>query len=194
MMHGVPDVVRLGNALEHLEEPRPERLGAERDAIRARRVERARKLRRDGLGIRLDRHFLSRRQRLQQACEFLLERERRRAAAEEDGLELVGEQPVFRLELLQKSVDVRAVLSAPADHRDEVAVAAAVRAERQVEVQVPRAEAGSAHFRNPDPSFPRFSTARNASCGTSTAPTRFIRFLPSFCFSISFRLRVMSPP
>ena len=37
-------------------------------------------------------------------------------------------------------------------------------------------------------------TARKASCGISTRPTYFIRFLPSFCFSRSFRLRVMSPP
>ncbi len=40
----------------------------------------------------------------------------------------------------------------------------------------------------------RLSTARNASCGTSTPPTDFIRFLPSFCFSSSLRLREMSPP
>src|SRR5208283_2335068 len=39
-----------------------------------------------------------------------------------------------------------------------------------------------------------FSTARKASCGMSTLPTRFIRRLPSFCFSSSLRLRVMSPP
>ncbi len=38
------------------------------------------------------------------------------------------------------------------------------------------------------------SAAMKASCGTSTAPTIFIRFLPSFCFSSSFRLREMSPP
>ena len=38
------------------------------------------------------------------------------------------------------------------------------------------------------------STARKASCGISTLPTRFIRCLPSFCFSSSLRLRVMSPP
>ena len=38
------------------------------------------------------------------------------------------------------------------------------------------------------------STARNASCGISTEPTDFMRFLPSFCFSNSFRLREMSPP
>jgi hypothetical protein len=37
-------------------------------------------------------------------------------------------------------------------------------------------------------------TDRNASCEISTFPTCFIRFLPSFCFSRSFRLREMSPP
>jgi hypothetical protein len=38
------------------------------------------------------------------------------------------------------------------------------------------------------------SAATNASCGTSTRPIVFIRFLPSFCFSSSLRLRLMSPP
>ena len=38
------------------------------------------------------------------------------------------------------------------------------------------------------------STARNASCGTSTRPTCFMRFLPAFCFSSSLRLRLTSPP
>ena len=33
-----------------------------------------------------------------------------------------------------------------------------------------------------------------ASWGTSTRPMDFIFFLPSFCFSSSFLLRVMSPP
>jgi len=37
-------------------------------------------------------------------------------------------------------------------------------------------------------------TARKASCGMSTWPTRFMRRLPSFCFSRSLRLREMSPP
>ena len=36
--------------------------------------------------------------------------------------------------------------------------------------------------------------ARKASCGISTEPTCFMRFLPAFCFSRSLRLRVMSPP
>ncbi len=34
----------------------------------------------------------------------------------------------------------------------------------------------------------------NTSPGTSTRPIAFIFFLPSFCFSSSLRLRVMSPP
>lgn len=38
------------------------------------------------------------------------------------------------------------------------------------------------------------STAMNASWGTSTEPSCRMRFLPSFCFSSSFFLRVMSPP
>ncbi len=44
------------------------------------------------------------------------------------------------------------------------------------------------------PVDPVDSAAMKASCGTSTRPTIFIRFLPSFCFSSSLRLRVMSPP
>ena len=38
------------------------------------------------------------------------------------------------------------------------------------------------------------STAVNASLGTCTVPSWRIFFLPSFCFSRSFFLRVMSPP
>ncbi|CAN5464579.1 hypothetical protein BH10ACT10_BH10ACT10_20080 [soil metagenome] len=47
-------------------------------------------------------------------------------------------------------------------------------------------------FSEPAPS--EDSAAMNASWGTSTRPTIFMRFLPSFCFSRSLRLRVMSPP
>ena len=43
-------------------------------------------------------------------------------------------------------------------------------------------------------SSPTRSTARKASWGMSTLPMRFIRFLPSFCFSSNLRLREMSPP
>ena len=40
----------------------------------------------------------------------------------------------------------------------------------------------------------RRRAATNASCGTSTRPICFIRFLPSFWRSSSLRFRVMSPP
>ena len=41
---------------------------------------------------------------------------------------------------------------------------------------------------------PLLSTLMKASCGILTLPNIFIFFLPSFCFSSSLRLRVMSPP
>src|SRR5262249_25440831 len=56
-----------------------------------------------------------------------------------------------------------------------------------------RAGGRHAGLRPPQPRSTR-STARNASWGTSTVPICFIRRLPSFCFSRSLRLRVMSPP
>ena len=42
--------------------------------------------------------------------------------------------------------------------------------------------------------FYAFNTSINASCGMFTLPMDFIRFLPSFCFSSSLRLRDTSPP
>src|SRR5262249_34993438 len=62
-------------------------------------------------------------------------------------------------------------------------------------------EQGIWSARSPVPPFPRSThlystcnTARKASCGISTLPSCFIRFLPSFCFSRSLRLRLTSPP
>ena len=43
-------------------------------------------------------------------------------------------------------------------------------------------------------SSPRRNAEMKASWGTSTRPMFFIFFLPSFCFSSSLRLRLMSPP
>ena len=39
-----------------------------------------------------------------------------------------------------------------------------------------------------------FKAAKNALCGISTLPNWRMRFLPSFCFSSSLRLRLISPP
>ena len=57
------------------------------------------------------------------------------------------------------------------------------------------------HISKPNPvsphtysSSPNFKSAKNASCGTSTRPTRFIRRFPSACFSSNFRFRDTSPP
>ena len=89
-------------------------------------------------------------------------------------------------------IEVRiAGILAPHLH-DKGAVPAPRRAERQVHVQMrdPRGIAGGHYWESPS----SCSTARKASCGTSTLPTCFMRFLPSFCFSRSLRLRLMSPP
>ncbi len=44
------------------------------------------------------------------------------------------------------------------------------------------------------PGQPALRTSMKASCGMFTVPMDFMRALPSFCFSRSLRLRVMSPP
>ena len=65
----------------------------------------------------------------------------------------------------------------------------------------PRRQAGGRSRSRPgsvqalrSPPWSAVSAATKASCGTSTRPMVFIRFLPSFCFSSSFRFLVMSPP
>ena len=143
----------------------------------------------DRLGIRFDGELLSSRKPVEEPRELGGVGERRCPAAEEDGLEPIGEDVPLEPELGKERVDVRAVLLAAADHGHEVAVPAPVRAEREVDVQVPYVTHGY-FFRSES----RFKTARKASCGTSTPPTCFIRFFPFFCFSSSFRLREMSPP
>ena len=188
MVKGTSDVVRTGNAVEDGEQPRLERLRAERDAVDAVAAKERRQSRRHRLRIRLDRHLGRWRQGREQALQLAGLGERRRAAAQEDRFELGRKQLALERELRQQSVHVGGVLARTADDGHEVAIAAAVRAERQVDVEVPNR---AAHFLPPSL---RLSTARNASCGTSTAPTCFIRRLPAFCFSSSLRLRVMSPP
>ncbi len=135
-----------------------------------------------------------------------------------------GRDPGAQRDLRQRRVRVGHLGGAAAELgrrvRVEVAVAAAHRAERDVQVHaepavaraVPHARRegavrGSgvtlrerrAHFffaslASLAPPASDDSAAMKASCGTSTRPMVFMRFLPSFCFSSSLRLRVMSPP
>ena len=149
--------------------------------------------------------------------------EGRRTAAEEDGLDLLRQQSRARARAPPAARRRSRRARRRGRDGDEIAVAAAMGAEGQVDVEVARAgpAPGMGVARPPsgtvrgnssrmgDAVVPvacrsttvthllrssRLSTARNASCGTSTPPTCFIRFLPFFCFSSSFRLRLMSPP
>ena len=188
MVKGAPDVVRSGNAVEHPQELRLKGLCTEGDPVDAVPAQQGRECRGHRLWVRLDRDLGGRRQRCQEALELAWVGEGRRPAAEKDRLELRRQQLALELELGKQPVHVGGVLPAPADDGDEVAVAAPVGAEREMDVQM---SDRVHHFLLPSL---RFKTARKASCGTSTAPTCFIRRLPAFCFSSSFRLRVMSPP
>ncbi len=59
---------------------------------------------------------------------------------------------------------------------------------------MPEGSAGTYFFFSLGAAASEESAAMNASFGTSTEPMFFMRFLPSFCFSSSLRLRLMSPP
>ena len=249
MMHGAPDVVRTGNALEHAQQLRAEGLRAERHARDARAAQRA---------ARAPASPSRDSPRPSPPPPAAARRAGARAPASAVNVGVPPPRKIvsssgassaaLELELAQQRVDVGAVLAVAPDDGDEVAVAAAVRAERQVHVEMPRAAHALTRFGRGDelaaavradvrPSprrrraqnvhsyeqmtrvavrrerraaalahgahlerhqlfcpCPMLSTARNASCGTSTAPTCFIRFLPFFCFSSSLRLREMSPP
>ena len=95
------NVGRLGGAAERAQEPRVERLRAERDAVDAGAAEQRRERRVDRLGIRLDRDRACGGQRAQQVLERRTLRQRRRAAAEVDRLELRCEQRPFERELAE---------------------------------------------------------------------------------------------
>ena len=103
-----------------------------------------------------------------------------------------AEQVRLLRDLAQQGVEVGVAGVVAAHLHHEGAVPAPGGAEGQVHVQVgdPRGIAGAHCWDSPS----SCSTARKASCGTSTLPTCFMRFLPSFCFSSSLRLRLMSPP
>ena len=135
---GASDVVGRSLALEHPEQVRLEALRAERDAGHAVRAQQGGDTLSHRLRVRLDRHLVRRGgKRPQQPLELGRLGEGRRAAAEEDRLEVTRQRAALQLELGEQRVDVGRVLAAPADHGHEVAVAAPMRAERQVDVEVP---------------------------------------------------------
>ena len=100
------------------------------------RAQQRRERRRDRLRVRLDRDLARVGQRREQPLERGELGEGRRPAAEEDASRAAARAGPVELELGEQRLDVGAVLALPADRGDEVAVAAAVRAERQVEVEV----------------------------------------------------------
>ena len=95
---------------------------------------------------------------------------------------LVGPEGAGRVVAVQVEMDHRKVHRGSQPQRQPGLPRAAVPDDRY-----PR------HFLS-EASPPVLSAATKASWGTSTRPTIFMRFLPSFCFSRSLRLRVMSPP
>src|SRR4029079_4659741 len=117
----------------------------------------------------LDGHLLGRGQRLEEPAQLGQLGEGRGAAPAEDRLDPVREPASLEPELGQHRIDVAPVLALAPNERDEVAIAAARGAERQMDVQV--AYAACAHRLSPS----RLRTARKASCGTSTEPTCFMR-------------------
>src|SRR5262249_46014127 len=122
--------------LQHVEEVWLEALRAERDPGDTVCAQKDGEPGRDGLRIRLHRHLLRTGQRREQAPERIGLRERRRAAADEDRLQTAGQNAALEVELAKHRVDVAAVLTVLPDQRDEVAVAAAVDAEREVDIEV----------------------------------------------------------
>ena len=132
------DVVWARAALERLEQMRLEALRPERYAVDALLEQQRGELGGDRLRVRLDRRLGRAGKSGEEPSERRRLGERRGAAAEEDALDLLGEQSALEVELGQQRVDVAAVLAVVTGNGDEVAVAAAVRAERQVDVEVAR--------------------------------------------------------
>ncbi len=87
---------------------------------------------------------------------------------------------------------MRPVSAGPLQKRQRLKVKAAEPHRLQFALRIWRRQLSPSNIYRYD--SPILSTARKASCGISTLPSFFMRRLPSFCFSSSLRLRVMSPP
>ena len=123
-------------------------------------------------------------------------------AAKIDGVDLIARCTLRRLADVQDhgvEIPVHQIPAARARDGIKVTVFAFAPAERDVDVD---AEAfflifndlNERHGKTSYDSSSSLRTAINASDGTATVPNVRIRFLPSFCFSSSFFLRVISPP
>ena len=135
-MHRTPDVVRPRPSLEHGQEPRREALGTDRHPGHLRIAELSGERRRHGLRVRLHGHLNRFGQGGEQPGEGCGLGQRRRTTPEEQRLERTGQHAALELQLLEQRVDVELVRARAVDQRDEVAIAAAVGAERQVNVEV----------------------------------------------------------
>ena len=139
--------------------------------------------------VRLERHFGSGRETDRpHALHYPQHLGRRqqagRAATDEDRIERTdGQLGAGDIDFVAERLDIGR--DQPLEHGVGVEVAVLAHPGAEGHVQV---EAVNAFHQS------RLNTAMNASCGISTLPTRLRRFLPSFCFSSSFRLRVTSPP
>ena len=184
------------------------RLHADGDAVEACAVEAREHGKRDRVGIRLKRHLgvaadvkapvdLG-----EDAAQAAGSEERGRAAAKIDGIDLVACRALRCFPDVQNhgvEIPVHQIPAARAGDGIKVAVFAFAPAERDMDVD---AEAfflvfndlNERHGKTSYDSSSSLRTAMNASDGTATVPNVRMRFLPSFCFSSSFFLRVISPP
>ena len=201
----LPVVVR---AAEGLELGVVVRLHADGDAVEARAAQPHEHGQRHGVGVGLKRDL-----RVAADVEAAVDlgedlrepagaEERGRAAAKIDGIDLIAGRALRRLTDVEDDgieIPVHQIPAARAGDGIEITVFAFAPAERDMDVD---AEAfflvfndlNERHGKTSYDSSSSLRTAMNASDGTATVPNVRIRFLPSFCFSSSFFLRVMSPP
>ena len=182
--HQLPGLVRRGRPVEGGEEAGLERLDAEREPRDPGPPQRRQGRPVHRFGVRLDADLRPGGQEgpdpVHQGRQPARAHQRGRAAAQVHRFEGADQSGAgLALQLGEQRPEVGVAPAQRAHVDDEGAVPAARRAEGQVQVQV--ADAGArGHYLPPFPSSPIFSTDRNASCGTSTDPTCFIRFFPSF--------------
>ncbi len=133
--HGAPHGLGCRPPLEHRELACAEALRPERDASAVSHEHLGERVV-DRLGIGLHGDLPRGRQPGEQAVEQRRSDQRRRAAPDEDGVKRIAENRALPIKLREHGVDVCTVPVLVPRDRDEVAVAAAMRAEGNVDVQV----------------------------------------------------------